>query len=85
MVQPNGALQDDRFILCGCCLPPPPLPEVAPLEGLDAWVPRPRNYGEKMDQTLDLLMCSPQKNFEKWGDQTTTVIFFMIQAAKKLI
>lgn len=30
--------EDDRFILCGCCLPPPPLPEVAPLEGLDAWV-----------------------------------------------
>lgn len=30
--------EDDRFILCGCCLPPPPLPDVAALQGLDAWV-----------------------------------------------
>eukprot|EP00930_Biecheleria_cincta_P039078 TRINITY_DN26884_c0_g1_i1.p1 TRINITY_DN26884_c0_g1~~TRINITY_DN26884_c0_g1_i1.p1 ORF type:complete len:1376 (-),score=103.66 TRINITY_DN26884_c0_g1_i1:40-4167(-) len=28
-------IEDDRFKLCGCCLPPPPQPDVAPVEGSD--------------------------------------------------
>eukprot|EP00913_Durusdinium_trenchii_P020794 g19534.t1 len=31
-------LEDDRFKLCGCCLPPPPLPDVDALKGLDSLV-----------------------------------------------
>ena len=31
-------LEDDRFKLCGCCLPPPPLPEVDALLGADPLV-----------------------------------------------
>jgi hypothetical protein len=27
--------EDDRFQLCGCCEPPPPQPDVAPVEGSD--------------------------------------------------
>lgn len=30
--------EDDRFKLCGCCLPPPPLPDVDALKGLDSLV-----------------------------------------------
>ena len=46
-------LEDDRFKLCGCCLPPPPLPDVDALKGLDSLVTEPKSDGRFVLESTD--------------------------------